>query len=79
MSRITISDDVCIQLNGFSTPNEICDGTGHLLGYLVPTARYAELLAAWQREEADLDELDRLAQEKDVGTLQELWKELGVE
>jgi hypothetical protein len=77
MKKITINDEQTAQLNGFEAANEVCDANGKLVGYLISPAKYAELLNA--KEEADIAELDRRAQDTDVGTLQELWKEIGVE
>lgn len=77
MKKITINEEQSAELNGFDIPSEVCDSAGKLVGYLISPAKYAELLTA--REESNIAELDRRAQDPDVGTLQELWKELGVE
>ncbi len=79
MSRIVVSDEQRSQVNGLAAPSEVCDASGNLLGYILSPELFAEYRAAWEREEAELDELDRRLEAKDVGTLQELWKELGVE
>jgi hypothetical protein len=76
MKRITIDGEQCAELNGFDAPNEVCDPEGRVIGYLIPPARYAELLAA--KEAVDIAELERRALDPDEGTLQELWRELGV-
>jgi hypothetical protein len=77
MNKITINEQQCAELNGFDAANEVRDGTGRLIGYLISPAKYAEFLEA--KEEADIAELDRRAQDTDVGTLDELWKEIGIE
>jgi hypothetical protein len=77
MKKITISDEQCAELNGFDFPNEVCDPAGQVVGYLISPTKYAEMLTA--KEEADIAELERREQDTNVGTLQELWKELGVE
>ncbi|MEP6930294.1 MAG: type VI secretion system tip protein VgrG, partial [Flavobacterium sp.] len=42
--KITISDEQCAELNGFDVPNEVCDPSGQIVGYLVSPAKYAEFL-----------------------------------
>jgi hypothetical protein len=77
MNKITISGDQHAGLSGDGAPTEVYDPNGQLVGYLVPPQRYAKLRAA--KDAADLAELERRAENPDLGTLQELWKELGVE
>lgn len=77
MKKITISDEQFAELGGSEPASEVHDAAGRLVGYFVTPTVYAELMAA--KEAADIAELDRRAQDKDVGTLKDLWQELGVE
>jgi hypothetical protein len=80
MSQIMISEEQRTLVNGLENAQEVRDPSGQLVGYLISPARYARMLEAWEKwEEADIAELDRIAREDPVGTLQEIWKELGVE
>lgn len=77
MTKITMTEEQCAEMNEFEIPKEVCNSSGKLIGYLISPTGYEELLAA--KEEADIAELDRRSEDTDVGTLQELWKELRVE
>lgn len=80
MNHLTIDEETRSKLGPPKSETELRDDQGNIVGYFVCPEIYWSHFFAWQKHEEDyLDELERLAQDKDVGTLQELWKELGVE
>ena len=79
MSRLIMTDEDLARMNEQPGPSEIYDSAGKLLGYFMPVSVFADYQDAWEIKHKDeLDELDRIANDPDVGTLQELWDELGV-
>ena len=80
MSRIVINDEQKSQIIPEGAANEVFDSSGNLVGYFVDAASYEKFLNTWEKEYAtELAELDRRVNDGDFGTLQELWKELGVQ
>jgi hypothetical protein len=79
MNQVTINEDQCTLVNGLENAQEVRDPTGQLVGYLIAPAKYARLHEAWEKwEEADIAELDRIAREDPVYTLQEIFGDLTV-
>jgi len=79
MSRVVISEEDLTRMNEQAGASEIFDSAGNLLGYFLPVAAFADYQDAWERKhEAELAELNCRANDLDVGTLKELWNELGV-
>lgn len=77
MSQIVINPELRSRLNPGS---QFCDERGQVLGYFISESSYQKYLDAFEKEHlAEIAELDRIAQEPEEGTLQDLWKELGVE
>lgn len=77
MSQIVIDLDLRSKLNPGS---QFCDEQGQVLGYFISESSYEKYLEAFEREhQAEIAELDRISQELEEGTLQDLWKELGVQ
>jgi hypothetical protein len=78
MSKIVVDDELRRRLNGLPPATELCDPAGQTLGYLLSPEEYLKLRYAWEKQEAvDLAELERIAQEPEEWTLEEIWKELG--
>lgn len=77
MSQIVINPELRSKLNPGS---QFCDEHGQVLGYFISESSYEKYLDAFEKDhEPEIAELDRISREPEEGTLQELWKELGVE
>jgi hypothetical protein len=77
MSQIVIDPNLRSKLNSGS---QFCDEQGKVLGYFISESSYEKYLDAFEKEhQAGIAELDRISQEPEEGTLEELWKELGVQ
>ena len=76
MRTLTISNEQLAEIDAYDGTSEVRDTTGRIFGYLISPEKYAGFLVA--QEDADIAELERLALDPDVGTLQELWDELGI-
>ena len=80
MSQLVIDEEMRAQLTDIESAAEVRDASGKIVGYFISPESYSLFIHAWRQiEQSYLDELDRRNEEKDVGTLLDLWKELGVE
>jgi hypothetical protein len=80
MSRIVLIDEQRSRLDGVRDATEVVDLSGNLVGHFLDATSYVKYLDNWEKEHAEeFAELDRRASDGDVGTLDELWKELGVQ
>jgi hypothetical protein len=78
MSQIILDDELRARLNGFKPGSEVRDASGKLLGYFISPESFAKFAEAWEKQKAaDQAELDRISQESEEWTLEEIWKELG--
>lgn len=76
MSQVIIDSELGSKLIPGS---QLCDERGRVLGYFISESAYEKYLDAFEKQhQAEIAELDRIAREPEEGTLQELWKELGV-
>ena len=77
MSKVIVDDELRARLNGLGTDVELCDATGHPLGYVITPEEYRKLLYLRAAGRHSDEEVERLRQQTGGRTLAEIWKDLG--
>jgi hypothetical protein len=72
MDHVIISDPLSVDLTGFSTPTELRDQAGCVLGVFTPAIRRLP-----GEPDDTLEELEAALAEPGGYTLEEIWRELG--
>ncbi len=63
MNKIVIDKDLRTRLDNLDTELELCDESGHTLGYFVPTAEANPSLYEWARCEFTEEEIESARKE----------------
>jgi hypothetical protein len=77
MKRVILSSDVRSQLADLTTPLELCDESGGVLGYFLTCESYNDLLVSFARAVVSDEEVERRMREPGGCSLQDLWQRLG--
>ena len=74
MNRLLIDDALKSELDKLNSRTEICDKSGHIVGYYTPAAEHERKLYEWAKAQFSEEELERRAQEPGGKTTVEVLK-----
>jgi hypothetical protein len=76
MTKMTIDSDLCTRLRVTDADLELCDYSGHTVGFFVPPERHQQLLYAWAKTAVPEEELERARRQSGGQPLGEILAEL---
>ena len=77
MSRMTIDEPLSTELGGLTTPVELYDASGRMIGHFVPAVSAQVVPHPSDECPYSIEELARMQQETGGRSLAEIWKSLG--
>jgi hypothetical protein len=77
MPRVMVNDVLCQELDTFTTPVEVCDHSGRVLGQFIPAGQSTTISVPSDGCPYSDDELTAMRNETGGRPLAEIWKSLG--
>jgi hypothetical protein len=72
MNKIVLDGALRSKLNNLDAEVEICDETGHTVGFFLPVEQHRQLLYAWAKAQVSEGELEEARQEPGGRPLSEI-------